>query len=811
MTTTELDPAGVKWGPIHVTRYPSLRDTTPSYAETTWPEFVASFLAAGHRELPNKLFGELWSPIKPSPGATTSGTNTVLEVGACVLDLDHKTGDEIVAALEAVQASGLACLAHTSHSHRPEPYQTKTPEGEPIFDANGVPVMGEDQRIRLIFPLPEPIMARSFPPIWRGAARRWGGDPACKDVGRRYFLPSRQQGGDPEAHWIIAFDGRPLSASDIVVEPLAAVAPLPEQTRVLTDDILVKIANRWRRSKAIEQNDLGLRLHKILLGEAYAQPGEVDSVTWALVRGLVKAYPQIDGDAFGQRMKLSLDLMGSDALTKASSVAVKFARAKSQQIDFLVGTEERPTLLYHPAETHLAVDFALERLQEAEIYARGGVLSHVTRIDDASYIAPCGRDRIREEIGMRSSWLRGGADEQVAIGVPGEVVDALMDRADWPDIRDLIGVSSFPVLRPDGEVVSSGYDDVTKVLVAAAPVEVVSGDLPELAAELVGELAGDFPFTDETGISAWLATVLTPFCRYAFDGPTPMLVVDKAAPGTGGTLLADLIGVVATGNVLGKNTYQKGEEFEKRIMSFALAGAPFVLLDNVSRALGDDYLNQILTATQLEGRLLGSTTRLALPWRAQMIATGNNLSIRGDLARRIVYLRLNAAVERPELRTGFARASIVEWARENRGRLAGLALGIASQSIKLGPVDLPPMGSYEAWSRVVRSAVVRCGLPDPLESQNQAPTEGGDMDLLFALMAGIEHAGGHDEKSAIPIADMIDLGSRSGVLGDALREIDSTLDSRKITLRLRSLRDRRAGGKTLCAARAGASSKWFVQ
>src|SRR5262249_38672016 len=100
--------------------------------------------------------------------------------------------------------------------------------------------------------------------------------------------------------------------------------------------------------------------------------------------------------------------------------------------------------------------------------------------------------------------------------------------------------------------------------------------------------------------------------------------------------------------------------------------------------------------------------------------------------------RLESPDERPEQRKGFLFPSLLSWVGENRGRLLAAALTVLRAYCVAGRPDLglPPWGSFEGWSALVRSAVVWVGLPDPGETrlrlQEQADGTAESMTVVLA-------------------------------------------------------------------------------
>ncbi|MBU1752933.1 hypothetical protein KKG56_03615, partial [bacterium] len=95
-------------------------------------------------------------------------------------------------------------------------------------------------------------------------------------------------------------------------------------------------------------------------------------------------------------------------------------------------------------------------------------------------------------------------------------------------------------------------------------------------------LFGDFPFDDEADLAHAVAALVLVFTRRMIDGPTPLHLIEAPAPGTGKTLLAELISLISTGRKPEAIALQPREEEVNKLLGSELArGRPIVLLDNL--------------------------------------------------------------------------------------------------------------------------------------------------------------------------------------------------------------------------------------
>ena len=84
----------------------------------------------------------------------------------------------------------------------------------------------------------------------------------------------------------------------------------------------------------------------------------------------------------------------------------------------------------------------------------------------------------------------------------------------------------------------------------------------------------------------------------------------------------------------------------------------------------------MLTTEVWEDRELGTMRMVRVPVRCISMATANNLQVAGDLPRRLVWSRLDAKMEQPDMRKpgSFKHPEILAWVGEHRGELVHAAL-----------------------------------------------------------------------------------------------------------------------------------------
>ena len=112
------------------------------------------------------------------------------------------------------------------------------------------------------------------------------------------------------------------------------------------------------------------------------------------------------------------------------------------------------------------------------------------------------------------------------------------------------------------------------------------------------------------------------------------------------------------------------------------------------------------------------------------IATGNNLTLGAEMARRAYRIRLDAGVSNPAKRTGFKRTDqeLLSWAAGNRGTLvAALLTMIRAWWVAGQPqADVPAFGSFNNWAQVLGGILAHAGVQGFLDNLDSLQNEGDE-------------------------------------------------------------------------------------
>lgn len=422
------------------------------------------------------------------------------------------------------------------------------------------------------------------------------------------------------------------------------------------------------------------------------------------------------------------------------------------------------------------------------------------------------------------------ADEYKPCDCPRRVADAFLARGNWPHLNQLAGFIEAPTITPDGRVIEQpGYDKETGLFAAfelnvrsTSPKARPSRADAEKAKLVLMELVDDFPVVDEEDTSAMLAGIITSLVRRIHPA-APMMAITAPTPGTGKTLIAETFAIIATGRRASVLSLGHDEsEAEKRMGGVLMAGDSCILLDNIERPLKGDLLCQVCTQQFVRLRPLGASGMVSIPTHAMLVATGNNLSIVGDLKRRVVLIRMDAKTERPEQRT-FPRDHL-ETVFERRGELIRAALEIPLAYIAAGSpaiAGLHPLGGFELWDRMVRRPLVWLGMADPLKAAEGLRQQDPDLEtmrMLFEAWLVAFPTTGEATAANVVSVSLSTMGRDDPVrlhpaLYDAMQMVCAEkINSRRLAYWLRSHRDRIVDGMRLeqCGMDGQKTAKWKI-
>lgn len=406
-----------------------------------------------------------------------------------------------------------------------------------------------------------------------------------------------------------------------------------------------------------------------------------------------------------------------------------------------------------------------------------------------------------------------------------------------PAVPELDLIVTAPVLLPGGEVLAKGYDPGTRTLCHPAraypEVEAIERN-PSPAQARAAWLALLEPLAGfECGLedqAAAVAVLLSLVARPAIKGNLPLLCITAPRPRIGKTLLANVLGIAATGSppMLAAPAASE-DEWDKRLSSQLKRAPRAVLLDNcrAGEFIESGSLAALITAPegQYQARELGSSRMFEVRNRALWILTGNNMGLSLELAGRALGVQLTTSEDEPAARR-FDVVNLPEHVRAQHPRLLAQALILLRAFLAIGAPQHggPGLGGFDDWDRLIRSAVIwastLAGLTlDPVATQERLKRAAVEEMSHGPLLEAWAEAFGEGEQGAKTTAELLAEAKTRPKLRQALEHclgcpLESLSDPRKLGNYMRTIRDNLLGGRRMSQARAkatGGYARWFLE
>ena len=286
----------------------------------------------------------------------------------------------------------------------------------------------------------------------------------------------------------------------------------------------------------------------------------------------------------------------------------------------------------------------------------------------------------------------------------------------FPVIKALV---TAPIMDPQTRRLlnTTGYDTSTGVY-AAMPDDVHPVILQPTLAEVEHALkvlwwsVRLFPYAEPVDETVMLTAMLTAIERPLL--PTaPGFAFDAPVQASGKSLLTKVLAELSgTTPVMSPHPGSSGEqELRKSIFAMLLEGRRVIVFDNVIGEVDSASLAAVYTSPTYSDRILGKSSSGTVPTNALILMSGNNITLKGDLPRRVLKCRIDPKTETPHQRSfDFDPAAMV---RDHRQQIVAAALTIINGFITLGQGIALGKGrtaSFDAWDDIIRQTV--CWLAD---------------------------------------------------------------------------------------------------
>lgn len=495
--------------------------------------------------------------------------------------------------------------------------------------------------------------------------------------------------------------------------------------------------------------------NKIDSGTAYFEPSEQYSY------GAFKCMHGHCADRKLQELLHELDVTFNDAKHKATITVIR------GELDGIVDAAE------------------IELTQTNNYYQRGGSICHVVTDpgNNVTSIKPVGSSDLIRILSKNVNWVQymGKNPLLTPIDPPNKYINALSYSGSYKHLPVLQSITRQPYLRHDGSLMKlEGYDSRTGMygVFNASEFSVPENPSREMAIAALDELKdllAEFSFAQPHDMAAALAMMLTAAIRPSLS-LAPMGHIKAHQIASGKSYLSSLIGAFSSPSKPAAYTFPTNDEECSKLLLAALFESPAtIMFDNLtSDLLPYKSLCSALTEEHLTGRILGVSTTRTVGTKTLFLSSGNNVDPVKDMTRRTITISLDPQMELPASRS--FKDDPCSLVLANRPQYVSLALTIVTAYIVAGyprQQNLPPLGSFDEWTKLVRAPLVWLGLPDPAAVFTTMKTD-PDRELLGRLMLNLYKTFGDKPISVSQLVTRIDTEISTGLnsdLAEVVREI----------------------------------------
>ncbi|MCB0104618.1 MAG: hypothetical protein KDE53_01885, partial [Caldilineaceae bacterium] len=364
------------------------------------------------------------------------------------------------------------------------------------------------------------------------------------------------------------------------------------------------------------------------------------------------------------------------------------------------------------------------------VFIRGGVLSRIIQDERGHYgvqeLNEGAMLHIAAEVAAWQNVTESEEGTKITSADPrSAIIKALLNRGEWEGIPALAGIVNAPVFSADGILHSEpGYNAKSRLYYTGGVKvgDTTKRNIKRAKALFFGDLLVDFPFKDDASKAHAIGYLLLPFVRDMIQGPTPVHTVDSPTAGTGKGKLLNSCGYPFLGyDVPTMAAAKDDDEWRKRITTHLMGGSSHLTIDNINHEPDSGSLASAFTQPLWEDRTLGFNREVKIPIRTVWGITANNIKMSQEIARRCVWIRLDANEEKPWLRTEFKHKNLIQWVSEHRNELVTAALTLIQAWIDAGRPkhNGRPKGSYEAWADVIGGILQTVGIDGFLANEDE--------------------------------------------------------------------------------------------
>jgi len=269
------------------------------------------------------------------------------------------------------------------------------------------------------------------------------------------------------------------------------------------------------------------------------------------------------------------------------------------------------------------------------------------------------------------------------------------------------------------------------------------------------------------------------------------------------------------------------QEIRKRITTALIAGESVMVWDNVVGMFDSASLAAFITSEQFTDRILGQSKSVSMPNKTLLLITGNNLTLKGDMVRRVLVCRIDPKTDQPFARTFDLNPlqHVLDHRQQMVAAVLTLIRGFHQQHGLSAQIVPGSMASFEVWDRMVRQPIAWIGrdlVPgkyvDVMDAVKESQGNDPETETLLAVLLVFYQQFRNREFSAKEVKDLfVGCFAKSGD-GDNIEELLKDLagkevsTSKSIGLILKYREGRVVGGYSLVGRRCKQSNRrlWRV-
>jgi len=315
---------------------------------------------------------------------------------------------------------------------------------------------------------------------------------------------------------------------------------------------------------------------------------------------------------------------------------------------------------------------------------------------DSGTVSPLGVQRWRALV-PEAAYLAHPFDASRHTSIPRTRAD---DAFHHPELAPrLAGVRWCPWVDAAGDIhTAPGLHDDTYLHWTgpeADPDAISDDDIHDVLARLT-----DLPFARDTDRLHYLGLLLG-LVRHTPGVPRPLHLITAELSRSGKTLAAELAGAIQLGRVPEPAALPEGPERGYTLNALVLQEPGFLWLENLqtgSELGGVELLTALTAPGPVRVRAVrSSSTVKGDPTRTVWVATGNQIQLGDEQARRTVLINLRRRTDR-----AFRTPDLRAWVLANRWRIVSCLLALVRRWHQRGePEPDRALDSFERWSRLV--------------------------------------------------------------------------------------------------------------